>query len=71
MIRIENTQPGHSKFWAGGVNGSTVVTWWGRIGCRRAASKVYEFATAEDASSFLSRRASRKLQRGYRLVTAS
>ena len=59
-----NTQPGHSKFWAIHVDGTNVVTTWGKIGTK-GKQTVKPFPTQEAAYKAAAKMQSEKKDKGY------
>lgn len=65
---LENTTPGHSKYYLITVTDSGVVTLsWGRIGTR-GQCKVQKFPTFDDAQDVAMRQLYAKASKGYRKV---
>ena len=63
-IYLDNTQPGHNKFWNATVVGTKVFCEWGRIGTG-GQSKWFEFDTPAEAHGYAARKADEKTQNGY------
>jgi len=63
-VRLENTKPGHFKFWSAVLKNRTVRCFWGRIGSW-TQSKKFSFESELDALDFFQRKMESKLHRGY------
>lgn len=66
VVRLENTNKGHFKFWEAHIKSRTVTVHWGRIG-RSSRSKRYSFHSNFEAQDFMDQMVSQKLRRGYRI----
>jgi predicted DNA-binding WGR domain protein/ADP-ribose pyrophosphatase YjhB (NUDIX family) len=64
----QNTNPGHSKFWAVSVSGNKVATHWGKIGTDGTVT-VKEYANTIEAKNAAAKLESEKKKGGYSLKT--
>ncbi len=67
-VRLENTNPGHNKFWTVVLRCTSVRCFWGRIGVW-SQSKKFSFDTNEDALEFVQKKIDSKIRKGYVNVT--
>jgi len=67
-IRLENTTPGHSKFWSVVLNSRKVRCFWGKIGVW-SQSKKFVFDSNDEALEFVQKKLDSKMRRGYINVT--
>jgi DNA ligase-1 len=65
--RFEFSDGGSSKFWEIAIDGSTVTTWWGRIGTE-GQSKPKEFGSPAKAQAEYDRLIEEKTGKGYEQV---
>jgi len=63
-IRLENTTPGHNKFWTVVLGTRKVRCFWGKIGvwCQ---SKKFVFDSNDEALEFVQKKVDSKMSRGY------
>lgn len=64
MIALTNTEAGARKFWKAEAKGTSLTTWWGRIGSD-GQSKTISFPTPDAAKSALDKLVAEKRRKGY------
>ncbi len=66
-VRLENTEPGHNKFWQALLHSRVVKVSWGPIGYEPRTLK-HSFHSSLEAYTFFQKKIESKLGRGYRIA---